>query len=131
MMTTDNDTTKADETFIDQVFEKIADAKDAAADLLGEAVDAVKRETAEGGKLDKAKDKVGEFKDVAAGKLGEAVDAVKREAAEGGKLDKAKDVVVEAVGVVKDKIGSRGREATDEGEAAAGGDSQPGDGASA
>ena len=89
-------------SFLSQVAGKLGGLKD-------EAVETIKRESAEGGKLDVMKDKLGEFKDQAAGKLGEAVDAVKKEAADGGKIDAVKDKLTGAFEGVKDKFdGSQG-----------------------
>ena len=116
-MSTQDETTPAGaDSFVNQVFDKISDIKDAAVDKLGDVVDAVRRESAEGGKIDVAKDKLVDFKDVAAGKIGEAVETVKRESAEGGKIDVVKNKVVGTLGDVKDAVATKVGEVRGKGE---------------
>jgi len=122
MSTQDETTPAAGDSFVNQVFDKISDIKDVAADKLGDVVDAVRRESAEGGKIDVVKDKLVDFKDVAAGKLGEAVETVKRESAEGGKIDVVKDKIVGTFGDVKDAVVNKVGEVRGKGDAPAAAD---------
>ena len=107
----DSTGSSANVTFIDQVFATIADIKDVASDKLGDVVETVKRESAEGGKIDMVKDKLGGLKDVAASKLGDVVETVKRESAEGGKIDVAKDKVTDAFGDLRGAVAAKASEA--------------------
>ena len=92
-MSTDSATPASGGSIIDQVKGKIE-----------EAVETVKREGQEGGKLNQAFEKLGDVKDAAAAKLGEAVETVKRESQEGGKIDAVKGKVAGTFSEVKDKV---------------------------
>jgi hypothetical protein len=89
------------------ITDKLKDIAGGVGDKLGDVVETIKKEAAEGGKIDAAldaiKDKAGDIKDAAAEKIAAAKDSDALKGL-GDKVGGIKDVVVDKVGDIKDKL---------------------------